>query len=103
MSDKAHGAGNEALPRLLAMSRQSATWSMRLQAVQALGKLGGPEACAALIDALANDTYAYVREQAAHWVGAACPLEAPAALTIAKQRDPEPRVRDAATSSLSAP
>jgi len=100
LSDRTRTSGTADLAQLLVMARQSSAWSMRLQAVEALGKHGGREACAALVNALAQDDYAYVREQAARWIGTSCPAEAVAALASAKLHDPEPRVRAAATAAL---
>ena len=71
-------------------------WSIRTQAAAALGRLARPEAVPALIAALRNDDYAFVREAAAHALARISGPEALRALEAAAQNDPEPRVRRAA-------
>lgn len=101
LRDKPNQAAADNLPQLLTLARQSPAWSMRLQAIATLGKLGGVDACAALVDALDKDEYAYVREQAATWIAQGCRASGRTALERAAHNDPEPRVRAAASAALS--
>ena len=71
------------------------------QAIAALGTSEGQPTCAALIDVLASDRYAYVREQAARWIGTRCADAGRSALEAAREHDPELRVREAATAAIS--
>ncbi len=91
------------LTQVIEMARHADAWSMRLQAIDALGRFENHDGCTALIDALTSDAYAYVREQAAHWVGARCAQAGTTALMQARDNDPEPRVRAAARAALTAP
>lgn len=100
--DPQHAAPDR-LAQVIEMARHAEQWSMRLHAIDALGRLEHSEGCTALIDALTKDSYAYVREQAAHWVGVRCAQRGAVALTQAREHDPEPRVRAAATAALTSP
>ena len=71
-------------------------WSIRTEAAATLGRLARPEAVPALIGALRNDDYAFVREAAARALARISGPEAHRALEAAAQNDPEPRVRRAA-------
>ena len=90
---------------LVRLAREASTWSMRLQAVEAMGEVGrrDPNVCDALVEATTTDPYAYVRERAASLLGSACGQRAVTALRRVAQSDPEVRVQMAARAALEAP
>lgn len=90
---------------LVRLAREASTWSMRLHAMEAMGKVGGgdPNVCDALMDRMTADPYAYVRERAASLLRTACGQRAESALRRAAQSDPEVRVQTAARAALAAP
>jgi tetratricopeptide (TPR) repeat protein len=95
--------GEEALGRVVRLARSGDDWALRARAATALGRFLGADgaaAGAALVDALRDDPYAFVREAAAAALGAASDPEVRAALMAAAASDPEPRVRDAAGRAL---
>lgn len=74
-------------------------WSTRMRAARALGSLGAAAAAGPLAEALAGDDYAFVREAAAAALDPGWP-GARGALSAAREADPEPRVRAAASERL---
>jgi len=98
--------GEEAVSRVARLARSGDDWALRARAAVALGRfLDGNEAStriarAALLDALRDDSYAFVREAAAGAVAAGADADTRAALSTAASSDPEPRVRSAAQRAL---
>jgi tetratricopeptide (TPR) repeat protein/HEAT repeat protein len=88
------------------VSRDAPSWSSRVRAVEALGRLGRRGASPLIVEALAasarRDPYALVREAA---MRALAPLDASASRAVfaeLERRDPEPRIRQAARELLEA-
>jgi tetratricopeptide (TPR) repeat protein len=86
------------------VARSSESWSLRVRASEALGRLGQGGSSKQVIETLAaaarTDTFALVREAAARALG---PVDKAAATTLWKElseKDAEPRVREAAASLL---
>ena len=73
---------------------------VRLQAVQAIGSLGGPEAGRLLRDVVTNDTNEGVRISAAFWLGGLRDADSVAALGKALKGDNDPHVRAQAAHAL---
>ncbi|WP_437969557.1 HEAT repeat domain-containing protein [Sorangium sp. So ce260] len=99
-----HGPTIAAVSELL---RTSSSWPLRVRAAEALGRLGAPGGGAAggkpgqvaetLGAAARSDAYALVREAAARALASADRAAAAPVLKQLAARDPEPRVRQAAT------
>lgn len=79
-------------------------WSIRMRAAEVLGMLGrsSPNVVAALVAALDDDPYAYVRAAAARGLDPVSGEAARRALRTAADADPEPTVRRAAGDRLAA-
>lgn len=91
----------EPLAKILATHKQ---WSVRADAARAIGAIGkrDPKAAveASLQKAAVGDTYAFVREAALRALHTSGRASAKAVLETAAKSDPEPRVREVATSLL---
>ncbi len=100
--DRRH-QGHAALAEAIADATDAPDWASRLRAVRALGRLAAPAAEGALVERLAEDSYAFVREGAAEALGELSSLSAASrrALQNAAESDPEARVRAAASAALS--
>jgi HEAT repeat protein len=61
--------GESAMPHLIQILSVSQDWSRRGRAVQALGKIGGPDATKALIQTVNTDQDVYVRGEAVRVLG----------------------------------
>jgi HEAT repeat protein/predicted Zn-dependent protease len=81
--------------------RSGDDWAMRTRAARALGVIGGPEAGPALVAALREDAFAFVREAAAEALGRLGDRAALGALVDACEHDVEPTVRGGAARALS--
>ncbi|MBK8256506.1 MAG: HEAT repeat domain-containing protein [Polyangiaceae bacterium] len=88
------------------VARDSESWSLRVRAAEALGRLGAGTASKQVVETLnaaaQKDSFALVREAAARALG---PVDKTAAATLWKQlaqSDAEPRVREAAADLLKA-
>ncbi|AKF05613.1 TPR repeat protein [Sandaracinus amylolyticus] len=88
--------------RTASLLASSDDWAMRTRAARALGTLGGDAARAALITALRDDAFAFVREEAALALGRLGGEGADVALSDACARDDEPRVRAGAARAIEA-
>jgi tetratricopeptide (TPR) repeat protein/HEAT repeat protein len=87
--------------RLAGMARDDAAWWMRRRAVDALGRLGGESARGVLLEVLAADRFAYVREAAASALAQQRHPTVRAALARSLASDAELGVRVAAARALS--
>jgi HEAT repeat protein len=101
--DAPHARSAEGLPGQVARLLEHSEWSVRMEAAQALGRLGDRATVEALRRALAHDRFAFVREAAARALGQLGGPAAVEALRRAGAADSEPRVRQAAAEALSAP
>ncbi|MEZ4310165.1 MAG: HEAT repeat domain-containing protein [Polyangiaceae bacterium] len=88
------------------VARESESWSLRVRAAEALGRLGAGSSTKQVVETLTaaaqKDTFALVREAAARSLG---PVDKSAAAALWKQlaeKDAEPRVREAAATLLKA-
>jgi tetratricopeptide (TPR) repeat protein len=98
----APAAAVASIDAVIRLARNAETWSLRVAAVQTLGRFVEVErSCGALTDALRDDDYAFVREAAAvALVDARC-VAAEQASCAAAEGDSEPRVREAAARTCS--
>ena len=90
----------EVVPRVVATFARSPSWAERLRGAQALGTWADARAVPALLELLADDHYAFVREAAAVALGHLRQPEVDDALRRAAADDLEPRVRAAASLAL---
>jgi cellulose synthase operon protein C len=86
------------------VAREAESWSLRVRAAEALGRLGEGGSSKQVVDTLTaaakTDSFALVREAAARAIG---PVDKSAAATLWKEladKDAEPRVREAAAALL---
>ncbi len=89
------------------IARTAESWSLRVRASEALGRLGEGASSKQVTETLSGsartDSFALVREAAARALG---PVDKPAALALWKElseKDAEPRVREAAGAMLKTP
>jgi tetratricopeptide (TPR) repeat protein/HEAT repeat protein len=87
----------EAAARVLARSE---SWSLRVLAADALGRLGSQASATHLADAATGDHYAMVREAALRALAEVDPAAAKVTAQRLVTRDPEPRVEDVARAIL---
>ena len=90
---------------IAALVKDSPSWPLRVRAAEALGRIGGGDRAAAgvvetLSAAARGDSFALVREAAARAVASVDPRAARPLLEELAAKDPEPRVREAATELL---
>jgi HEAT repeat protein len=92
---------DERLAQILAAHKQ---WSLRGDAARALGAIGKRDTKAVIVPPLQKaataDAYAFVRETALRALAASGRPEAKATLEGAAKSDPEPRIRELATTLL---
>ncbi|NOY90406.1 MAG: HEAT repeat domain-containing protein, partial [Deltaproteobacteria bacterium] len=91
----------EAVSRVIATFARSPNWAERLLGARALGVWADVRAVPVLLELLAEDDYAFVREAAARALGRLRRPRVDEALRRAVREDPEPRVRAAAAHALS--
>jgi HEAT repeat protein len=87
-----------------ALVKDSPSWPLRVRAAEALGRLGGKGAPAAVVETLTasarSDAFALVREASARAVTAVDKAAAKPLLTDLAKNDTEPRVRETAAELL---
>ncbi|HTB78603.1 MAG TPA: tetratricopeptide repeat protein [Polyangiaceae bacterium] len=93
-------AGDRAVAALGKILATHESWSLRILAARALGRVGAagaPGAAAHLADAAAKDAYALVRQAALEALASFDPASARSLAQRMATADPEPRVREAAS------
>jgi HEAT repeat protein len=98
---------HEAARAVAELLSSTPSWSVRLGAAQALGRMGtyasAEDSLEILIRAARKDPFALVREAALRALPRVSPAKARPVLEQAVARDPEPRVRTAALAELGRP
>jgi tetratricopeptide (TPR) repeat protein len=100
------GASDKLVAAVAHLVKESPSWPLRVRAAEALGRLGegGGAGAKVVVDTLSaaarGDDYALVREAAARALAPVDPAAARPVLADLAAKDPEPRVREAATELL---